>query len=216
MATLTLRWASLVIHPPRNHPERKKFSPLRLQFLLAEEEQPPPGETPIRWLLATTLPIETWDDALRLLRWYAHRWRIERLHFVLKSGCRIEQLQLETAERLECAIACYLIVAWRLMWLTYEARQNPERSCDGVLEAHEWQLLHTRLYPRQPLPTQPPNLREAVRMIAQLGGFLARRRDGDPGLKTIWRGLRRLDDMSVAWKLAYAQLARSPPRARCG
>lgn len=215
-ATLSLRWESLLIRPPRNHPDRKRFSPLRLQFLLAKEEQPPSGEAPVCWLLATTLPIESWDQALRILRWYTSRWRIERLHYVLKSGCRIEQLQLETAERLQRAIACYLIVAWRLLWLTYEARQQPSASCEGILQTHEWQVLYARLQPQKRLPDHPPTRNEAIRMIAQLGGFLARKGDGDPGLKTLWRGLRRLEDLSTAWQLAHAQLPRGHPRAAYG
>lgn len=215
-ASLTLRWCSLIVQPPRNHPQRSRLSPLVLQFLLAEEEHPPTGAEPVSWLLGTTLPLENWDDALRLVRWYTYRWRIERLHFVLKSGCRIEQLQLETAERLQRAIACYLVVAWRLLWLTYEARQHPERTCDGILEAHEWRALVAKLRPRQPLPNHPPTLRDAVRMIAQLGGFLARKRDGEPGVKTLWRGLRRLEDLSAGWKLAQSQLPRGQPLASYG
>lgn len=209
-ALLTIRWASLEVRPPSHYPRARRVAPVRLQFVLAEEENPPPGEKAVCWLLATTLPVENWEDALSCLNWYTYRWRIERLHFVLKSGCRIEQLQLETFERLQRAIACYLVVAWRLMWLLYQSRQTPDRSCEGILETHEWQALHARMRPREPLPDRPPSLREAVRMIAQLGGFLARKRDGEPGLKTLWRGLRRLEDLALGWRLARHH--RSPPR----
>jgi hypothetical protein len=215
-AVLSLKWTSLLIYPPKNHPQRRSFAPLRLQFVLAVEENPPPDAQPVRWLLATTLPVESWDEAVQCLTWYTYRWRIERFHYVLKSGCRIEQLQLETAERLQRAIACYSIVAWRLMWLTYESRQNPQRSCEGVLESHEWQSLCATVEPHQAIPCLPPTLREAVRMIARLGGFLGRKCDGEPGLKTIWLGLRRLDDISSTWKLAHEILSRSPPLQQVG
>jgi hypothetical protein len=215
-AVLTLRWMTLTVNPPKNHPERGKFSPLQLQFLWAVEQNPPDGEEPVRWLLVTTLPINSWDDAVRLLTWYTYRWRIERLHYVLKSGCRIEQLQLETLERMQRAIACYLIVAWRLMWITHEAREHPDYSCATVLESHEWQSLCATHAPRKPIPTTPPSLREAVRMIAQLGGFLGRKSDGEPGLKTLWLGMRRLSDISATWKLAHERHIRGAPSATYG
>jgi hypothetical protein len=205
-AEVEVRWASLTILPPRNHCQREQFSPLRLQFILIEEKNPPPGQEPLRWLLATTLAVENLEDALRCVTWYTYRWRIERLHFVFKSGCKIEELQLETADRLRRALACYTIVAWRLLWLTYEARQNPEQSCARILSRHEWQSLCATVHPNQPLPDQPPTLKEAVCMIAQLGGFLARKHDGEPGVKTLWRGLRRLQDISQGWRLARTLL----------
>ena len=72
------------------------------------------------------------------MRWYALRWLVERYHYVLKSGCRIERLQLETAARLDRALATYAVVAWRLLWLTYEARRHPEGSCEAVLPREHW------------------------------------------------------------------------------
>ena len=120
---------------------------------------------------------------------------------VLKSGCGIEKLQLETAARINMALATYSIVAWRLLWLTYEARLNPDIPCTSVLQTHEWQSLCATINNNPIPPQEPPSLREAVRMIAKLGGFLSRKADGEPGVKTIWRGLRRLSDIAQTWKL---------------
>lgn len=128
-AVLDLRWAHLEILRPVNHPDRSVPTSLRLWFLLAEEEQPPVNEKPICWLLASTLPIRTFEEATRTLRWYTFRWRIEQYHYVQKSGCRIEELQLETAERLQRAITTYSLVAWHLLRLTYLARATPEVVC---------------------------------------------------------------------------------------
>jgi len=122
---------------------------------------------------------------------YSLRWLIERLHFTLKRGCRLEQLQLETAQRLLNALATYSIVAWRLMWLTYCARLSPDDSCATVLQTAEWKLLHRKFEPKN-RSQKPPSIRQAVRWMAQLGGFLARNGDGEPGLKTLWRGIRVL------------------------
>jgi hypothetical protein len=201
-AVLTIRFATVDIAPPSTHPRRKELPHLRLTAILAEEEGPPAGQEPVRWWLLTTRPITTLDDAMQAVAWYALRWLVERYHYVLKSGCRIEQLQLETAERLQRALATYAVVAWRLLWLTYEARRNPESSCEAVLPREQWQVLHQVVEKSKPLPDKPPSLREAVRQIARLGGFLARKGDGEPGVKTIWRGLRRLDDFVTGSRLS--------------
>jgi hypothetical protein len=201
-ATLTIRFATLDIAPPSTHPRRKELPYLRLTAILAEEEDPPAGQEPVRWYLVTTLPIATLDDAQRAVRWYTLRWLVERYHYVLKSGCRIERLELETVERLDRAVATYAIVAWQLLWLTYEARHAPEGSCESVLPREVWQLMHRVVHKKKPVPATPPSLKEAVRQVARLGGFLARKRDGDPGVKTIWRGLRRLADLVEGSRLS--------------
>jgi len=210
-AVLTIRYATLDVAPPSTHPRRRALPHLRLTAILAEEENPSEGQTPVCWWLVTTLPITSLAAAEQAVRWYAWRWLVERYHFVLKSGCRIERLQLETAERLDRALATYAVVAWRLLWLTYEARRNPEESCEAVLPREQWQVLHRVVHKGATTPASPPSLREAVRQIARLGGFLARKGDGEPGVKTIWRGLRRLEDLMTGWRLA------SPKRPQgCG
>ena len=111
--------------------------------------------------------------------------------------------QLETAARLGRALATYAVVAWRLLWLTYEARRAPGGSCEAVLPRVAWQVLHRVVHKTSTVPATPPGLREAVRQIARLGGFLARKGDGEPGVKTIWRGLRRLEDLIAGWMLSF-------------
>jgi len=202
-ATLTVRYQTLEVQPPRNRAGRRHLQPVPVQVILVEEENPPPGDHAVCWLLLTTLPVNRFAQAMQAVRWYSLRWLVERYNFVLKSGCRIEELQLETADRLQRALATYGIVAWRLLWLTYEARRNPDAPCDTVLEAHEWQALYCKTHDTPVPPATPPTLHEAVLWIAQLGGFLARRHDGDPGAKTIWRGLRRLSDIASTWELAH-------------
>ena len=201
-AALTIRFATLEVAPPSTHPRREELPHLRLTAILAEEGGPPAGQEPVCWWLVTTLPIATLADAERAVRWYALRWLVERYHYVLKSGCRIERLQLETAARLDRALATYAVVAWRLLWLTYEARRHPEGSCESVLSREHWQVLHRAVHKAREVPASPPGLREAVRQIARLGGFLARKGDGEPGVKTIWRGLRRLEDLVAGWRLS--------------
>ena len=206
-ATVSVRYTTLEIKPPRHHPERATLAPTALQVVLAEETAPPRGSTPLRWLLLTTLPVPSLAAAQECVQWYRYRWLIERYHYVLKSGCRVEALQLRTAARLERALATYCVVAWRLLWLTYEARQAPERSASAVLRPSEWQALYCRMQGTRTPPTAAPSLQQAVRWIAQLGGFLGRRGDGDPGVQTLWRGWCRLQDLAAMWDLCHG----SPP-----
>jgi hypothetical protein len=200
-ATLTLRTTTLELQPPPTHPERKRLEPVSLQVILAVEDNPPPGVEPVCWLLLTTLAVSCFEDVVECLRWYSYRWLIERYHFVLKSGCRLEQLQLETGERIQRALATYTIVAWRLLWITYQARYHPQTPADTVLATHEWQALYCTIHKTSTPPLSPPSLNTCVRWIAQLGGFLARKGDGEPGVKTLWQGLQRLHDIAQTWLL---------------
>ena len=217
LAKLEVRRAQVVLVPPRRadgvidkwwagHPEverlaPKKLRPVRVGVVLVDEVDAPKGAKPVRWLLLTSLPVETTEQALAVVGYYRLRWLVERYHFVLKSGCQVEKLQLETAERLRRALAVYSEVAWRLLWLTYEARAHPEASCTPVFDETTWRVLCVADSPTAMVPVTPPDLRTVVRKIAMLGGFLGRKGDGEPGVKTLWRGLRRLDDMVAAYRI---------------
>jgi hypothetical protein len=106
------------------------------------EADPPEGAKPLRWVLLTTVPIESRKQALRCLRWYTRRWRIEEWHRVLKSGCRIEAHQHQSATKLACAIAIDAVMAWRVMALTLLGREAPDLRCDLTFEPWECRLLH--------------------------------------------------------------------------
>jgi hypothetical protein len=201
LAKLTIRFASFDIQVPSHHIGRLQLKPVSLQVILAREENPPPATNPISWLLITSLEINSLEAAAKCVQCYSYRWLIERYHYTLKSGCGIEKLQLSTARRINMALATYTIVAWRLLWLTYQARVNPDLPCDAVLELNEWQSLCATIHHNPIPPDKPPSLHDAVRMIATLGGFLGRKSDGEPGVKTIWRGLRRLHDIAATWQL---------------
>jgi hypothetical protein len=201
-AQLTVRWCKLQACEPVNYMGVPATEPMELSFLHVREENPPPGQEPLEWLLATTLPIEGLEDARQILQWYTFRWRIERFHFVLKSGCKIESRCLRKEKRMENLIALLSLVAWKVLWVTYEARENPTASCRVVFDKEEAEVLHLATRPRQPLPQQPATLQQAVRDVAKLGGYLGRRNDPPPGVKTIWRGLRRLEDLTSGYKLA--------------
>jgi hypothetical protein len=165
--------------------------------LLASEAQPPAGEEPLAWLLLTNLAVDTPEEAIEKLTWYLCRWQIEVYFKILKSGCRVEQLQLEKRQRLEPALAFYMIIAWRVLFLTMLGRECPEMPCDSVFADEEWQAVYL-VTQRKPPPEQPPSLDTMVRMVATLGGFLNRKGDGFPGPKTLWIGLQRIPDFVLA------------------
>lgn len=173
-----------------------------MTVLLVEEVAAPADVVPVQWLLLTTWPVADWAAAARVVWWYTQRWLVERYHFVLKTGCQAEALQLRSAARLERATAVYCLVAVQVLWLTYLAREQPDRPCTVALDTTEWQALCLVSQPGQPLPQAPPPLQEATRRVAQLGGFLGRRGDGEPGPLTIWRGLGRLRDLALGLQLA--------------
>ena len=178
-------------------PGRKAQMPnVRLWAVQAREVAPPEGIEAVEWMLLSSLPVENLQQALEKLRWYAGRWGIEIFHRVLKSGCQIENRQLAGADRLEACLAIDLVVAWRIFHLTKLGRETPDVPCTVFFEEHEWKALVTYVKQSAEPPTQPPSLREAVRMAAGLGGFLGRKSDGEPGTQTLWIGLQRLDDLA--------------------
>lgn len=202
-ATVTVRFAPVTVRQPSRRRHEPGLHPLPLYAIEVREPEPPPGEKALQWLLLTNRPVTTLAEAHCCVRWYGLRWLIERYHFVLKSGCRIEARQLETADRLQCCLGVYAIVAWRLLWLTYQARTTPDAPCTVALETPEWQALYCYIHKTQTWPEQPPSLQQAIRWIAQLGGFLGRRHDGQPGVQVLWRGWQRLHDITETWLLFH-------------
>ncbi len=198
-AKIHYRWSVVTLDPPV-HGMPIHTTPVTVSVILVREEDAPSGVRPVEWKLMTSLTIATVEEALRVVEWYSRRWLIERFHYVLKSGCTIEKLQLETAERLDRAIALYTIVAWRLLYTTYVSRLQPEASAATILEPYEWQALYCFVKKIRQPPVLPPSVVEAVRMIALLGGFMGRKGDGSPGVKVLWRGIRRLTDIAETYR----------------
>ena len=152
-------------------------------------------------MLLTNLPVEDGAAAKQFIAWYQARWEIELYFRIVKQGCKIEALRLETPARLERCIAVYLIVAWRLHYLTQIARSVAKAPCTRAFSDQEWRTIYL-LHMKRPPPKTPPPLREMVRMLAQLGGFLARKGDGEPGSETLWRGYMVLQQAIMALEIA--------------
>jgi len=115
-------------------------------------------------------------------------------------GCRVEALQLSTVERLERALALFLVVSWRIARPMRLGRTVPDLDASLLLKPEEWEAAY--ILAKKPVPTQPPRLNEVLRLIARQGGFLGRKGDSEPGVKTIWLGLQRVMDFAAGIKYA--------------
>lgn len=175
---------------------------LRVWAIEARQVLPQGAKEPICWRLLTTIPTAGLAEACEKVAWYTQRWQIEIFHKILKSGCRIEARQLESAARLERALALDLMVAWRILALSREGRESPGQPCSGLFSEQEWKILYCATHPTQGVPESVPHLEEAIKWIGQLGGFLARKSDGSPGVTTLWRGLQRLHDLCAGNTIA--------------
>ena len=204
-AQLAIRWREITLRPPRTR-AKEKLASVTVWAVWAVEMNPPPNLPAVEWLLLTTVPVQTTADALQRLAWYACRWGIEVWHKVLKSGCRIEARQLETAERLKRCLTLYAVIAWRVLYATMLSRSVPEASCLALLNEPEWQALYCAIHHTTILPPTPPTLQQAVRWIAQLGGFQNRKRDGHPGVTVIWKGFQHLSDLTYMYLVFRPQL----------
>jgi Transposase DNA-binding/Transposase Tn5 dimerisation domain len=180
--------------------ENRNCPAVEMTLLEVWEREPPEGATGLRWLLWTTEEINDLQNAQRIVAIYCMRWRIEEYHLVLKSGCGVEELQFDTAERTAKAIAMYAPIAVRILHLRCQARETPEACCTEVLSEYEWHALYIYIK-RKPLPkkVRPPNLQQAVLWIGRLGGHLNRKGDGMPGVRALWRGWRDLQLMTTLY-----------------
>jgi len=163
---------------------------LELTCLIATEIQAPAGSTPVCWRLLTNRTVRGLEEAVELLDWYRARWEIELFFLVLKEGCRVERLQLADTRRLQSALALYMVIAWRINRLMRLGRTLPDLPADLLFEADEWRAAF--ILNKKPIPKAVPPLNTVLRLIAQRGGFLARRHDGEPGARTIWLGLQQV------------------------
>jgi hypothetical protein len=203
IAKLNIRFCSVQLKAPRR---KASQPPVQLWAIEARESGPvPKGVTRIVWRLLTTLPVTCAKEAIQKVQWYAQRWQIEVINKVLKSGCQIEQRQLETAARLERVMALDLVVAWQVLALCKTARELPDDPISEWLPQAQWQALWCYVHRCTTPPKTAPSVYESVRWIAQLGGFLARKSDGEPGTKTLWRGLQELDAMTKMWTLFHKE-----------
>ena len=208
-ATATVQAKRVTIKAPRRPGE--KLRDVVVNAILVRETNPPRGEEPVEWLLLTSLPINTIKQICLVIEYYCCRWQIEIYFRVLKSGCKIEERQLENGSRYQPCLALYMVVAWRVMYVLMLGRQCPEMSCDAVFSDDEWKAVYTIVH-QSPPPSEPPSMEEMVYMIASLGGHLGRTHDGPPGPKAMWIGMQRMTDLAMAWRAFGPRRPMAPGR----
>jgi len=202
-----IRFAEVTLSPPK----KSSFStPVKVWAVYVTEKEIEEGIKPVEWMLLTTAPVETFADAQKRVEWYSSRWGIEVYHRTLKSGCRIKDRQLGTADRLEACLGVDMVVAWRIYHLTMLGREIPDLPCTVFFNDVEWKALCVYVNKNPILPPEPPSLKEAICMVAGMGGYLGRKSDGPPGTQTMWRGLQRLETAAEMYGILTGQ-GPSPP-----
>ena len=184
-----LRLKRVTLHPG------EAFGAIEMTCLVASEIGAPASEKPVCWRLLTNRHATTLEDAQELIEWYRARWEIEMFFHVLKTGCRVESLQLASLPKIERALALFMVVSWRIARLMRLGRTCPDLPASLMFDPDEIKAAYVLTH--KPLPVLPPRLNEMVRRVAMLGGFLARKGDGEPGVKTIWIGLQRVVDFAA-------------------
>jgi hypothetical protein len=191
-AEMEVRFGPLTVPRPKHVSQWIKESgivEIPMWVVEARESHPPRGAKGARWVLLCSEEIRDLPAALQSLDYYQKRWLIEEFHKALKSGCRLEERQYKTAERLELITAVLSVVAVRLLQLKTMARQEPERLAEQMVPLR-WIRMLRSLKKRPPIGAW--TVREFYRELAKLGGFLGRKSDGEPGWMTLWRGFEKL------------------------
>jgi len=199
---LQIRFAQVELRPPKL---KSSLGALTVWAVYVTEINPPSEKDAVEWMLLTTVEVNDFEQALEKIDWYKKRWGIEEYHRTIKSVCRIESRQLADRTVWENCLAVDLVVAWRIEHIKKLSRETPQAPCTVAFEEHEWQALFAFKRPDQPLPSTAPSVHEMTRMTAELGGFLGRKGDGEPGSTTLGRGLQRLHDIASAF-LIFKQL----------
>ncbi len=196
-AKCQVKYCNFVLNHPTNHFEKhtKELPNLKLYAIYIHEIQKEIKSDAIEWMLLTTLPVTSFELAIEKMKWYCFRWRIETWHKILKSGLRVEDCRLSTSQRLIRYLSIMSIVAWRIFWITLISRVTPESSCYIFLNDMEWKILYRKFKKGSKLPVKEPTIYQCVRWIGQLGGFLARKIDKEPGIIYMWRGLKYFSAM---------------------
>jgi Transposase DNA-binding/Transposase Tn5 dimerisation domain len=206
-AVVSLAAAAVWVPAPAGTPQRRAQPVFEAWVIRIWEPDPPAGvEEPLEWVLLCSVPTRTLEELKERRDWYGCRWMVEVYHDIEKNGCSEEGRRFETAERLETCLAVLAVVAVRVFQLRCALQVQPEAPAEQVATAAEIRVMRRFLKPQGKRFT----VRDFVRGVATLGGFLGRRGDGEPGVRTLWRGYQRLQDMVVGFHLRASPAADFP------
>ena len=174
---------------------------LTLNFIRVWETNPPTGEEPIQWILATTEPIDTAEEISRIIDSYRTRWVIEEYFKALKTGCSIENRQHEKLSTILNILAVSIPVACHLLILRTMAVESGDVSSKHFINPVQKTLLAAKFPERA---KHLATIEGVLTTIAKRGGYL--QHSGPPGWLVLSRGYRELLTMEVGVRLYTARL----------
>lgn len=201
-AKMEVRYTQVKLARPCNGRVDGLEDSVEVSLIWAVERDSQAAGNSLDWTLLTTEVVDSYESAVAMIRCYSARWVIEEFHRVLKSGCKVEQMQFDTADRLKPAIAILAVVAWRILYLTKYARSKPDLDACEVASVEEITVLRQWLRSKGESLAEIRTVRDFCIAVARLGGFLGRLSDGMPGTKTTWQGLRSLEILVLGYRLA--------------
>ena len=188
-AEMEVAYCTVYIKKPKNVTDDTVPDAIKMNIVRITEVNAENSQEAIEWILATSLPLKSAADAMTIVEYYIQRWKIERFHFVLKSGCNAEKIQQRTYEKIKPVLLIYSVIAMFIMSVTYIGRVLPDTTCDVFFDTDEWQILYRIVNKTKIPPPEPYSMADAVKYLGQLGGYKRAPTDGPPGLKVIWEGL---------------------------
>lgn len=201
-ATVALRYAPITVHAPKDIEESVVHDEIKMYGIHVQEINPPSGIEAIEWFLVSNVAVSNIKDAIERVGWYLLRWTIEIYHKSEKSCCSSEDCRLETDERMLNFLAVNSVIAWRVLFVTYVARQQPEASAEVILSPTEIKVLEGANNLKLPKPTKIKTVKQAVAALGKLGGHMGRKNDKAPGIITVCRGMMRLNDFMYGFFLS--------------
>ena len=202
-ARVELRYMACEVYPPKHGVNRNK-SPVPAWIIHIREIEAPPDVHAIEWYLVSTLPVDSVETAAKLIRWYCMRWRIEDWHRILKSGCQVEGHAHQTGERIKRAIAIDLVNAYRILMMVLLGRELPELPAEVLFSDLELRVL--QVWSKKKGRTIPEQTIGAyIAILAAMGGYLDRKKDGPVGPKILGRAYTRLIDFCEGFILAQPE-----------
>ncbi len=194
IAKLAVRFCKVQLRVPYRFDDR---TPLPVDAVYATEVDCPEGETPLEWMLLTTEVVKEIENAIKILRWYTYRWRVEDFHKIFKSGCQCERYRL-AAEGMKTLLGFLSVCAVELLQVTHLHRNQPDAPAVEILSPVQIQVLKAR-FPNSP---KVLTISWAIQSVAHLGGYLEHRRKSPIGIQVLWRGWSNLHDLCQGWLLA--------------
>ena len=196
-ATITVRWLENIILSPPYRKNEKRLEPITVNMVYIEEINAPDGVEPINWKLLTSLKIDSLKKAITVINYYRFRWRIETFHYILKQGCKVEQLQLEQEHNLKNAISLYSLIACKLLTMMFLSRENQQANINKVgFTDKQYFLLYNYLEKSYHIKIKQqtkdnPTIEHFMQLVGILGGYQKHNKPY-PGIKVLWRGMKEL------------------------